>query len=115
MVAKGLDQITRGRPMRGLALKEMERWNQFYAPHTMGWVRTIHQASLNSWGERPSEYLVIYYAMVPKALDQHAVAGPHARVRVKGDGEVEPILCAPYHGVCHNYTPSEPQLLRRTS
>ena len=63
----------------------------------------------------PSENLVIYYAMVPKALDQHAVAGPHARVRVKGDGEVEPILCAPYHGVCHNYTPSEPQLLRRTS
>ena len=42
--------------------------------------------------------------MVPKALDQHAVAGPHARVRVKGDGEVEPILCAPYHGVGQNYT-----------
>ena len=35
MVAKGLDQITRGRPMRGLALKEKERWNQFYAPHAM--------------------------------------------------------------------------------
>ena len=68
MVAKGLDQITRGRPMRGLALKEKERWNQFYAPHAMGWVRTIHQASLNSWGEPPSENLVIYYVIVREGL-----------------------------------------------
>ena len=73
MVAKGLDQITRGRPMRGLALNEMERWNQFYAPHTMGWVRTIHQASLNSWGELPSEYLVIYYNMLCCSTLYHAL------------------------------------------
>ena len=73
MVAKGLDQITRGRPMRGLALNEMERWNQFYAPHTMGWVRTMHQASLNSWGELPSEYLVIYYNMLCCSALYHAL------------------------------------------
>ena len=60
---KALDQITRGRPMRGLGLKEVARWNLYYVPHTMGWVIAIHQAKENSWRERHSEFLIIYYAI----------------------------------------------------
>ena len=76
---------------------------------------TKYNALIPYYTQRHSEYLVIYYAIVPKALDQHAVAGPHARVRVRRVGEVDPILFAPYHGVCHYYTPSKWRLLRRTS
>jgi hypothetical protein len=76
---------------------------------------TKYNALIPYYTQRPSEYFIIYYAIVAKALDQHAVAGPHARVRVRRDGEVQPILCAPHHGVCHNYTQSKWHLLRRTS
>jgi len=76
---------------------------------------TKYNALIPYYTQRPSEYLVIYYAIVAKALHQHAVAGPHARVGVRGDGEMHPILFAPYHGVCHNYTQSKWRLVRRTS
>ena len=54
--------------MRGLGLKEVARWNLYYVPHTMGWVITIHQAKENSWRERHSEFLIIYYALVREGL-----------------------------------------------
>jgi hypothetical protein len=76
---------------------------------------TKYNALIPYYTQRPSEYFIIYYAIVAKALHQHAVDGRHVRVRVKGDGEVQPILCAPHHGVCHNYTLSKWHLLRRTS
>ena len=44
---------------------------------------TKYNALIPYYTQRHSEYLVIYYAIVAKALDQHAVDGRHARVRVK--------------------------------
>ena len=37
---------------------------------------TKYNALIPYHTQRPSEHLTIYYAVVPKALDQHAVAGP---------------------------------------
>ena len=53
---------------------------------------------------RDSSKIYLYYARVRVRPHQITRGRPHARVRIKGDGEMHPILCAPHHGVCQKYT-----------
>ena len=74
----------------------------------------LHAIAYLPYPRDPSK-IYLYYARVRVRPHQITRGRPHARVRVKRDGEVQPILCAPYHGVGQNYTLSKWHRLRRTS